>query len=56
MSDKKITKSDLVDLIYKSSDIEKKVILQVVDDFLIQLRNSMEEGSTIELRGFGTFE
>lgn len=56
MSDKKITKSDLIDLIYKSSDIEKKVILQVVDDFLIQLRNSMEEGSTIELRGFGTFE
>ena len=25
MSDKKITKSDMVDLIYKSSDIEKKV-------------------------------
>ena len=56
MSDTKITKSDLVDSIYKSTDIEKKVILEVVDSFLLNMRNSMEEGATIELRGFGTFE
>ncbi len=56
MFDTKITKSDLVDSVYKSTDIEKKVILQVVDSFLLNMRNVMEEGSTIELRGFGTFE
>lgn len=56
MLDTKITKSDLVDSIYKSTDIEKKVILKVVDSFLLNMRNVMEEGSTIELRGFGTFE
>ena len=56
MDECKITKSDIVDAVYKSTDIEKKVIAQVVDSFLENLREFMEGGNTIELRGFGTFE
>ncbi len=56
MSGSNVTKSDLVDAIYKSTDIEKEVIQTVVDSFLLQTRKVMEEGHTIELRGFGTFE
>ena len=56
MDKSKITKSDIVDAVYKSTDIEKQVISQVVDSFLINLREFMEEGSTVELRGLGTFE
>jgi len=56
MSNSKITKNNLVDSIYQSSNIEKQIIQEVVDNFLIQLKKSLENGSTIELRGFGTFE
>ncbi len=56
MSENKITKSDLVDAVYKSTDIEKQVIQKVIDSFLLHTRESLENGSAIELRGFGTFE
>lgn len=56
MSDKKITKYDLIDSVYQNNDVEKNVIVKVVDSFIESLKNSMAEGSTIELRGFGTFE
>ncbi len=56
MADQKITKNDLIDAIYKSTDIEKQEIAKVIDSFLRHTRESLEKGSTIELRGFGTFE
>lgn len=56
MSEKKITKSDLVDSVFKSTDIEKQVIQEIVDSFLVQTRQALEGGAVIELRGFGTFE
>lgn len=56
MSKSKITKGDLVDAVYKSTDVEKQLIQKVIDSFLVQTRLALEEGSTIELRGFGTFE
>ena len=56
MAEQKVTKVDLVDAVYKSTDIEKQIIQQVVDSFLLCTRKVMEEGATIELRGFGTFE
>ena len=54
----KITKNDLIDNIYFKSNkkIERQVIQSVVDDFIISLKGALEEGATIELRGFGTFE
>lgn len=56
MDNTKITKNKLVDSIYKKTDVEKQVIQIVVDSFLDNLKESLETGSTIELRGFGTFE
>ena len=56
MPGKKVTKIDLVDAVYKSTDVEKQVIQKVIDNFLLQTREALETGSTIELRGFGTFE
>ncbi len=56
MSDKKITKYDLVDSIYQNSKHEKRVVQDVVEHFLEQLKESLKEGNSIELRGFGTFE
>jgi len=56
MAASKITKNNLVDSIYNSTGYEKQVIQGIVDSFLVQLKTSLEEGSTIELRGFGTFE
>ena len=52
----KVTKNDLVDAIYQKPKCEKQVIQSVVDSFLMEVKSSLEEGSTIELRGFGTFE
>ena len=56
ISEEKVTKGDLVDAVYKSTDIEKQVVQQVIDSFLLSTREALEQGSTIELRGFGTFE
>lgn len=56
MSDKKITKYDLVDSVYQNTKCEKRVVQEVVDNLLEQLKVSLKNGNTVELRGFGTFE
>ncbi len=56
MAGKKITKYDLVSSVYANADCEKKIVQEVVDGLLGQLKASLLDGSTIELRGFGTFE
>ncbi len=52
----KITKIDIVNNIYKKNDYEKQIIQKVIDSFLQEVKESLESGSSIELRGFGTFE
>ncbi len=56
MSVSKVTKNDLVDAVYKSTNIEKQEIQTVIESFLVHVRDSLAKGGTIELRGFGTFE
>lgn len=56
MSFEKITKIDLVDSIYKNTDCKKADIQKIVDSFLDSVKKCLSEGSSIELRGFGTFE
>ncbi len=53
---KKTTKMDLVEGIYANSSCRLSTVKEVVDLFISGLRESLESGSTIELRGFGTFE
>ncbi len=52
----KKTKSDLVDQIYEKTGHELKDIRSVVDVFLEEVKNALEDGRSVELRGFGTFE
>ena len=56
MAEQKVTNIDLIDAVYKSTDIDKQEIAKVIDCFLLNVRQALEQGSTIELRGFGTFE
>ena len=49
----KVTKNDLVDAIYQKTKCEKQVIQSVVDSFLMEVKSSLEEGSTIELSADG---
>ena len=57
MSDKKVTKYDLVESVYqKLPHCEKHVVQDVVEQLLTELKDSLKNGATIELRGFGTFE
>ena len=53
---KKVTKVDLVESVYENTSYDKKVIQTVIDTFLEEIKNSLKDSSTIELRGFGTFE
>ena len=55
MADKK-TKSDLVEAVYQNTKYEKKVIQEVFENLLEEIKKSLTGGSSIELRGFGTFE
>lgn len=56
MSAKKITKYDLVEAVYQNTKCEKRLVQDVVESLLDQLKESLKAGNTIELRGFGTFE
>ncbi len=56
MSTKKVTKYDLVESVYQNTKCEKRVVQDVIENLLEQLKLSLKDGSTIELRGFGTFE
>ena len=53
---KKVTKFDLVEAVYENTSYDKKVVQTVIDSFLEEVKNSLKDSSTIELRGFGTFE
>ncbi|UKI52699.1 MAG: integration host factor subunit beta [Treponema sp.] len=56
MSSDKVTKYNLVEAIYQKTNCEKYVVQDIVEKFLDEVKKSLEKGSTIELRGFGTFE
>ena len=56
MSANKVTKYDLVEAVYQNTKHEKRVVQDIVDGLLEQLKCSLQKGNTIELRGFGTFE
>ena len=63
MGRSKMTKSDLVDVVFEDSEIKdfgmsRKEVAAVIAKFIDKLRESIEEldqDDRIELRGFGTF-
>lgn len=56
MSGKKVTKFDLVESVHDKVNCEKKVVQAIFESLLEEIKTSLKDGSTIELRGFGTFE
>lgn len=56
MSAGKVTKIDLVEAVYEATSCEKRDIQKITDALLCELKAALSQGSTVELRGFGTFE
>ncbi|HIW36579.1 MAG TPA: HU family DNA-binding protein [Candidatus Treponema faecavium] len=56
MSSNKVTKYDLVEAVYQTTQYEKKAVQDIFEALFEQMKKCLTAGSTIELRGFGTFE
>jgi nucleoid DNA-binding protein len=50
-----VTKTDIADSIREKCSLDKKDILYVIDQFVECIINSVNNGNTVEIRGFGTF-
>ena len=50
-----MTKADIVNEIVTKTDIDKVVVLGVVESFMETIKNSMTNGENIYFRGFGSF-
>jgi DNA-binding protein HU-beta len=50
-----MTKAEIVNEISRSTGMEKSAVLLVVEKFMEQVKESMIDGDSIFLRGFGSF-
>ncbi len=50
-----MTKAEIVASISEKSGIEKGDVLRVVEDLMVEVKNSLEKGENVYLRGFGSF-
>ena len=50
-----MTKADIVNEISKELGLEKRLVLEVVEAFKENVRNSLIENNPVYLRGFGSF-
>lgn len=50
-----MTKAEIVSNISEKSGIEKADVLATVEAFMKEVKNSLEEGENVYLRGFGSF-
>lgn len=57
MDGNKLKKIDIINNIYNNAElkVEKQQVQEIVDKFLMEVKNSLINGDVIELRGFGTF-
>ena len=53
---KKMTKADLVEEVFRNTNLPKNEIVQITDSLLEEIKSALCNGSSIELRTFGTFE
>ena len=51
-----MTKADLVEEVFRNTNLPKNEIVQITDSLLEEIKNALCNGSSIELRTFGTFE
>ncbi len=50
-----MTKAELVSIIAKRTGVERSAVLVTVEAFMEEVKNSLEKGENIHLRGFGSF-
>jgi len=50
-----MTKAEIVATISEKSGIEKADVLRVVEDFMKEVKGSLESDENVYLRGFGSF-
>jgi len=50
-----MTKAELVSIISKRTGVERQVVLTTVESFMEEVKNSLEKGENVHLRGFGSF-
>ena len=50
-----MTKAEIVANISEKSGIEKADVLRVVEDFMVEVKDSLNSGNNVYLRGFGSF-
>ena len=50
-----MTKADIVNEIAKATGLEKIAVQKVVECFMDSVKNSLEKGENVYLRGFGSF-
>jgi integration host factor subunit beta len=56
MAGRKCTKQEIIDAVYEKTGINRKDIKEVTDLVFDVIKDTLVEGTIIELRGFGTFE
>lgn len=50
-----MTKAEIVSNISEGTGIEKAEVLATVEAFMKEIKNSLEDGTNVYLRGFGSF-
>ncbi len=50
-----MTKAEIVANISEKSGIEKGDVLRVVEDLMVEVKGSLNQGNNVYLRGFGSF-
>jgi DNA-binding protein HU-beta len=51
-----VSKAQLVDAIAQNSDLKKMDVKTVVDNMIEQIATHLDQGTKVQLTGFGTFE
>jgi len=50
-----MTKAEIVSNIAEKSGLEKADVLRVVEDLMTEVKDALESGNNVYLRGFGSF-
>jgi|SRR5436190_6161610 len=50
-----MTKAELVSIIAKRTGVERNAVLVTVEALMEEVKNSLEKGENVHLRGFGSF-
>jgi DNA-binding protein HU-beta len=50
-----MTKAEIVSNIAEKSGLEKADVLRVVEDLMVEVKDALESGENVYLRGFGSF-